>query len=93
MADCKQISRLIDEGASGDTRWRYWSEMGEFAHAYWRSRTRSLPPRRTPRLPSSSSGPSAPRALLHAPWEASVRRGADTVLPCLVHADPPPVVT
>ncbi|KAG7310289.1 hypothetical protein JYU34_003043 [Plutella xylostella] len=40
-----------------------------------------------------SSGPSAPRALLHTPWEASVRRGADTVLPCLVHADPPPVVT
>ncbi|RVE43149.1 hypothetical protein evm_012194 [Chilo suppressalis] len=36
---------------------------------------------------------SAPRAISHSQWEATVRRGSDVVLPCLVHADPPPTVT
>ncbi|KPJ10146.1 Down syndrome cell adhesion molecule-like protein CG42256, partial [Papilio machaon] len=35
---------------------------------------------------------SAPRALLPGPWETSVRRGGDAVLPCLVSANPPPTV-
>ncbi|CAG4953668.1 unnamed protein product [Colias eurytheme] len=42
---------------------------------------------------SPMSMPSAPRALLHGAWEASVRRGADVWLPCLVHANPPATVT
>ncbi|XP_072938511.1 cell adhesion molecule Dscam1-like isoform X2 [Epargyreus clarus] len=35
----------------------------------------------------------APRAITHGPWEASVRRGGDVILPCLVHANPPATVT
>ncbi|GBO98941.1 hypothetical protein EVAR_341_1 [Eumeta japonica] len=40
----------------------------------------------------SNSG-SAPRALTHSLWETSARRGTDVVLPCLVHATPPPTIT
>ncbi|XP_026317870.1 Down syndrome cell adhesion molecule-like protein Dscam2 isoform X2 [Hyposmocoma kahamanoa] len=36
---------------------------------------------------------SAPRAITHGPWEGSVRRGGDVLLPCLVHASPPPTIT
>ncbi|KOB66811.1 Uncharacterized protein OBRU01_20713, partial [Operophtera brumata] len=35
---------------------------------------------------------SAPRAISHGQWEATVRRGADVVLPCLVHANPPATI-
>ncbi|XP_013133341.1 PREDICTED: Down syndrome cell adhesion molecule-like protein Dscam2 [Papilio polytes] len=35
----------------------------------------------------------APRALLPGPWETSVRRGGDVVLPCLVSANPPSTVS
>ncbi|XP_053609899.1 cell adhesion molecule Dscam1-like isoform X1 [Plodia interpunctella] len=42
---------------------------------------------------SPTSLPSSPRALTHGPWEASVRRGSDVVLPCLVHSNPPPTIT
>lgn len=38
------------------------------------------------------SSSSAPRALFGGVWEASARRGGDVVLPCLVHANPPPAV-
>ncbi|XP_073957210.1 cell adhesion molecule Dscam2-like [Choristoneura fumiferana] len=40
-----------------------------------------------------SSGASAPRAIFHGQWEASVRRGGDVVLPCLVHGNPPASIT
>ncbi|XP_012543882.3 cell adhesion molecule Dscam2 isoform X1 [Bombyx mori] len=36
---------------------------------------------------------SAPHAVSHGQWEASVRRGGDIVLPCMVHANPPPTIT
>ncbi|CAH2101993.1 unnamed protein product [Euphydryas editha] len=41
--------------------------------------------------PMSSS--SAPRAVAPGTWEASARRGGDAVLPCMVHANPPPTIT
>ncbi|KAF9795903.1 hypothetical protein SFRURICE_017767 [Spodoptera frugiperda] len=36
---------------------------------------------------------SAPRGISHGQWEATVRRGGDVVLPCLVHANPPATIT
>ncbi|XP_049878899.1 Down syndrome cell adhesion molecule-like protein Dscam2 [Pectinophora gossypiella] len=36
---------------------------------------------------------SAPRAIAHGMWEETVRRGADAMLPCLVHANPPATIT
>ncbi|XP_047520750.1 Down syndrome cell adhesion molecule-like protein Dscam2 isoform X2 [Pieris napi] len=42
---------------------------------------------------SPLSVPSAPRAIVHGIWEASARRGADVLLPCLVHANPPATIT
>ncbi|XP_052750184.1 cell adhesion molecule Dscam2 isoform X2 [Galleria mellonella] len=36
---------------------------------------------------------SAPRSIVHGQWEASVRRGGDVALPCLVHASPPASIT
>ncbi|CAK1540391.1 unnamed protein product [Leptosia nina] len=43
--------------------------------------------------PMSMPQPSAPRALLHGVWETNSRRGADVLLPCLVHANPPATIT
>ncbi|CAG9796263.1 unnamed protein product [Diatraea saccharalis] len=42
---------------------------------------------------TATSAASAPRGISHNQWEATVRRGVDVVLPCLVHADPPAAVT
>ncbi|XP_041974799.1 Down syndrome cell adhesion molecule-like protein Dscam2 isoform X2 [Aricia agestis] len=41
--------------------------------------------------PLPVAGP--PRALSHGAWEGSARRGGEAVLPCLVHANPPPTIT
>ncbi|XP_059046951.1 cell adhesion molecule Dscam2-like [Achroia grisella] len=42
---------------------------------------------------SPMSVASAPRSITHGQWEASVRRGGDVALPCLVHASPPASIT
>nr|XP_049692182.1 Down syndrome cell adhesion molecule-like protein Dscam2 [Helicoverpa armigera] len=36
---------------------------------------------------------SAPRGVSHGQWEATVRRGGDVILPCLVHANPQATIT
>lgn len=42
---------------------------------------------------AAANAASAPRAVAHGPWEGSVRRGGDVLMPCLVHANPPPTIT